>query len=190
LGKASIHRHPSWALVGVDWWSAVTFKCKVHDQWIGLPSFHQYKRLHFVANNSRFLILPDARLPNFASPVVIALNLKRLYCAGKPSTVILLSCRHVCRSAVLQCGLLQGPGAECFSGSSADLQDTQAVIIPTTSPKWSLFTLLLRTKKENALNHNPDKYFTKKETQPMHLSTKKTEDLKERLSQIPGTRMA
>lgn len=123
-------------------------------------------------------------------PVVIALNLKRLYCADKPSTVILLSCRNVCRFAVLQCGLLQGHRAECFSGSSADLQDTQAVIIPTTSPKWSLFTLLLRTKKENALNHNPDKYFTKKETQPMHLSTKKAEDLKERLSQIPGTRMA
>jgi len=81
-------------------------------------------------------------------PVVIALNLKRLYCADKPSTVILLSCRNVCRSAVLQCGLLQGPRAECFSGSSADLQDTQAVIIPTTSPKWSFLPCCFGQKKK------------------------------------------
>jgi hypothetical protein len=36
----------------------------------------------------------------------------------------------------------------------------------------------------------PDRYFNKKETKPMHLSAKQAEDLKERLSQIPDTRMA
>ncbi|MCF6154526.1 MAG: DUF4338 domain-containing protein [Candidatus Brocadia sp.] len=45
----------------------------------GWPSFLQYKRLSFLANNSRFLILPDIRIPNLASHV-LALNLKRLSC--------------------------------------------------------------------------------------------------------------
>jgi hypothetical protein len=35
------------------------------------------QRLHFVANNARFLILPGARRPNLASQI-LALNLKRL----------------------------------------------------------------------------------------------------------------
>ena len=62
------------ALIG---WSSAAFKCKVRDQWIGWHSFIQYRRLFFIANNSRFLILPDGRIPNLASRV-LALNLKRL----------------------------------------------------------------------------------------------------------------
>lgn len=47
--------------------SAAAWKCAARDQWIGWSYRYQYDRLHLVANNSRFLILPDAHYPNLAS---------------------------------------------------------------------------------------------------------------------------
>jgi hypothetical protein len=47
--------------------SAAAWKCGVRDQWIGWDFRHQYDRLKLVANNSRFLILPNWHLPNLAS---------------------------------------------------------------------------------------------------------------------------
>ena len=70
----AIHQGCWFALIG---WSLAAFKCKVRDQWIGWPSFLQYKRLSFIANNICFLILPHVHIPNLASRV-LALNLKRL----------------------------------------------------------------------------------------------------------------
>ncbi|MFN3531385.1 MAG: Druantia anti-phage system protein DruA [Candidatus Brocadia sp.] len=70
----ALHQNQWLALIG---WSSAVLKCKVRDQWIGWPSFLQYQRLSFIANNSRFLILPHVRIPNLAS-YVLAQNLKRL----------------------------------------------------------------------------------------------------------------
>jgi hypothetical protein len=57
--------HAQWiALVS---FSAAAWKCAVRDQWIGWDFRHQYDRLHLLANNSRFLILPDWHRPNLAS---------------------------------------------------------------------------------------------------------------------------
>lgn len=49
----------------------------MRDRWLGWPPVLQYQRLAFLANNGRFLILPEARRPNLASRV-LSLNLKRL----------------------------------------------------------------------------------------------------------------
>src|SRR3972149_1595539 len=49
-------------------WGEHPFKCKVRDQWIGWLSFLKVKRLAFIANNSRFLILPSIHIPNLGSP--------------------------------------------------------------------------------------------------------------------------
>jgi len=57
--------------------SAAAWKCAARDQWIGWDSRHQYDRLKLVANNSRFLILPDWHVPNLASRV-LSLCQKRL----------------------------------------------------------------------------------------------------------------
>jgi len=62
------------ALLG---WQAAALKCAARDAWIGWPRVLHYQRLHLLANNARFLILPDAHLPNLASRV-LALNLHRL----------------------------------------------------------------------------------------------------------------
>lgn len=50
--------------------SAAAWKCGARDTWIGWDFRHQYDRLHLIANNSRFLILPDYHYPNLASRVL------------------------------------------------------------------------------------------------------------------------
>jgi hypothetical protein len=62
------------ALLG---WQAAALKCRPRDRWIGWPPVLQYQRLHLIANNCRFLILPHVQGPNLASRI-LSLNLKRL----------------------------------------------------------------------------------------------------------------
>lgn len=62
------------ALLG---WGSAALKCTVRDRWIGWERETQWRRLHLVSNNVRFLILPGANQPNLASRV-LALNMKRL----------------------------------------------------------------------------------------------------------------
>ena len=50
--------------------SAAAWKCAARDQWIGWHFRNQYDRLHLVANNSRFLILPEYHYPNLASRIL------------------------------------------------------------------------------------------------------------------------
>ncbi len=57
--------------------SAAAWKCAARDAWIGWDFRHQYDRLHLIANNSRFLILPAHHDPNLASRV-LALCERRL----------------------------------------------------------------------------------------------------------------
>lgn len=57
--------------------SAAAWKCSARDQWIGWSSRQQYDRLKLVANNSRFLILPDWHVANLGSRV-LSLCQKRL----------------------------------------------------------------------------------------------------------------
>lgn len=47
--------------------SASALKCSARDRWIGWGHRLQYDRLHLVANNSRFLILPNCHYKNLAS---------------------------------------------------------------------------------------------------------------------------
>ena len=62
------------ALLG---WGAAALKCAARDAWIGWTPALKFRRLHLLANNVRFLILPGWHLPNLASRV-LALNLHRL----------------------------------------------------------------------------------------------------------------
>jgi len=62
------------ALLG---WAASALKCQPRDTWIGWSQAIQWQRLHLIANNARFLILPGIHIPNLASRV-LSLNLRRL----------------------------------------------------------------------------------------------------------------
>lgn len=73
------------ALLG---WGSAALKCGVRDRWIGWDRALQWQRLHLVANNVRFLMLPEWNQPNLASRV-LALNGRRLsrdweLCHGHP----------------------------------------------------------------------------------------------------------
>ena len=58
-------------------WSSAAFKVGDRDSYIGWDTATRKRRLHFVVNNCRFLILPWIRIKHLASKV-LALNLKRL----------------------------------------------------------------------------------------------------------------
>ena len=62
------------ALLG---WSSASKNCGAREGYIGWSGEKKYRRLRFVANNSRFLILPWVSQKNLASKV-LSLNLKRL----------------------------------------------------------------------------------------------------------------
>ena len=63
-------------ITGQDEWvallsfSAAALKYSARDQWIGWSFSHQYNRLHLIANNSRFLILPHHHHKNLASKML------------------------------------------------------------------------------------------------------------------------
>ena len=69
------HQCEAWAALLS--FSAAAWKCGVRDRWIGWDYRHQYDRLGLVANNSRFLILPDWHCPNLGSKV-LALGERRI----------------------------------------------------------------------------------------------------------------
>jgi hypothetical protein len=51
-------------------WSAAAYHLKDRDGWIGWSEEQRRRRLGWIANNSRFLILEDAHFPNLASRVM------------------------------------------------------------------------------------------------------------------------
>ncbi len=53
---------------------AAAWKCAARDRWIGWNRRYQYDRLHLIGNNTRFLILPGAPVPNLASRVLALLE--------------------------------------------------------------------------------------------------------------------
>jgi hypothetical protein len=62
------------ALLG---WQAAALHSRARDEWIGWPLSLLRQRLHLIANNGRFLLLPGESFPNLASRI-LALNLRRL----------------------------------------------------------------------------------------------------------------
>lgn len=63
--------------VALTGWASAAYKSSHRDQWIGWGPEQRIKRLKFIANNSRFLILPGIRIKNLASRI-LSLNLKRI----------------------------------------------------------------------------------------------------------------
>ena len=61
-------RQGQWlALIG---WMAAAYRCRARDAGIGWTNEQRARRLRFVANNARFLILPDTHRPNLGSRVL------------------------------------------------------------------------------------------------------------------------
>ena len=77
LGSLPKIGHTLWyvATLRGQWLALLSFcapawKCTARDRWIGWDFRHQYDRLHLIANNARFLILPGHHYPNLASRIL------------------------------------------------------------------------------------------------------------------------
>jgi len=77
LGALPKIGHTIWYVATVDkqWlallsFSAAALKCAARDVWIGWGYRHQSGRLNLIANNSRFLILPEHHHKNLASQIL------------------------------------------------------------------------------------------------------------------------
>jgi len=64
-------------LVALLGWASAALRAPLRDEYIGWDEPTKQRRLHLVANNTRFLILPWVRVRHLASKV-LALNLRRL----------------------------------------------------------------------------------------------------------------
>ena len=69
-------------LPGGEWaallgWSSRAFKVGAWERWLGWLPEQQFRRLHLIAGNTRFLVLPGFRVPNLASRV-LGLSARRL----------------------------------------------------------------------------------------------------------------
>jgi hypothetical protein len=129
------------ALLG---WQAAALKCAARDGWIGWPRVLHYQRLHVLANNARFLILPSVgQVPNLASRV-LAPNLRRLSADwqrvhGHP---LLLAETFVDRAIP---GLVTAPPTGRSLASPAGLHAATAAIRPTANPSRRWSTHCIRT---------------------------------------------
>ena len=74
LRHVAVHGETWLALIG---WQPGAFKLAARDRWIGWPAEQRFRRLHLIANNSRFVILTPGRVHNLASRV-LGLSLRRL----------------------------------------------------------------------------------------------------------------
>ena len=74
LRHVAVHGETWLALIG---WQPGAFKLAARDRWIGWSAQQQFRRLHLIANNSRFVILTPERVRNLASRV-LGLSLRRL----------------------------------------------------------------------------------------------------------------
>ena len=74
LRHVAVHGETWLALIG---WQPGAFKLAARDRWIGWSAEQQFRRLHLIANNSRFAILTPERVPNLASRV-LGLSLRRV----------------------------------------------------------------------------------------------------------------
>lgn len=75
LRYAAVHQERLLALLG---WSSAALKCGVRDRWIGWTPALRLQRLHLLANNCRFSILPGVCVPHLASHI-LAVILRRLF---------------------------------------------------------------------------------------------------------------
>ena len=61
-------------LPGGEWaalpsWSPGAFKIGARERWLGWLPEQQFRRLHLIASNTRFLVLPGFRVPNLTSRI-------------------------------------------------------------------------------------------------------------------------
>lgn len=173
------------ALLG---WSAAALKCKVRDQWIGWHHWLKWQHLPLIANNTRFLILPQIRIPNLASRI-LALNLKRLSrdweeIYGHPLWLV----ETFVDPRYFQGTCYQAAGWT-FLGYTRGFARCSCQYTHHDHPKM-VFVRSLHPQAKERLSAPHLNLQLHKEVKTMRLSEKSAYELRQRLLQIPEPRMA
>lgn len=178
--------HGRWlALVG---WGAAALKCKVRDQWIGWFDALKFQRLPLVANNCRFLILPEVRVPHLASRI-LALSCKRLSqdwqtLYGHPLYLVesFVDPRYFKGTCYRAAGW-------SFLGYTRGFAKHAGSYIIHGNPKM-VFVRPLRRDAQQKLADPVKKPPLPTEVRPMKISEKQADELINRLREIPDPRKA
>jgi hypothetical protein len=173
------------ALLG---WSAAALKSRTREQWIGWSPVLKRQRLEFVANNARFLILGEERIPNLASRI-LSLNLKRLSqdwqrVYGHPIWIVetFVDPRYFLGTCYKAAGW-------SFLGYSSGYAKRNKKYTQHNNPKM----VFVRALYPDARKRLSNPYLTckcRKGVKAMKLSRKDADELMKRLLQIPEPRMA
>jgi hypothetical protein len=171
------------ALIG---WASAAFQCEVRDKWIGWPPIIKNQRLRFIANNTRFLILPGIHIPNLASRI-LALNLKRLSqdWTGMHGHPIYLAETFVDYRYFK--GTCYKAAGWTFLGYTKGYSKSSHGYIRHNKPKM-IFVRTIGSRSREYLNSPEFSLERKKELKPMKLSLKNAETLTKFLLQIPEHR--
>jgi hypothetical protein len=171
------------ALLG---WQAAALKCRARDRWIGWPPVLQYRRLAFIANNSRFLILPDAHRPNLASRV-LSLNLRRLSADWRAVHGHELLLAETFVDPQRFTGACYRAANWLVLGQSRGFAKHQQTYIRHDSPKLILVYPLHR--RAHVLLSDPLWQLRRDRMNPKALTTKQMESLQELLRTLPDCRL-
>lgn len=171
------------ALLG---WQAAALKCGPRDRFLGWPPQLHYRRLHLIANNCRFLILPPRRVKNLASRI-LALNLQRLAADwqavhGHP----LLLAETFVDPARFTAACYRAANWRLL-GSTRGYAKQRLTYTCHRRPKWVLVYPLRR----DACQRLADPHFSPEDSPKMHprtFTTKKLLSLQEHLKQLPDRR--
>ena len=170
------------ALLG---WQAAALKCRWRDRWIGWPPALQYTRLHLIANNSRFLVLPEAHLPNLASRV-LSLNLKRLSPDWQAAHGWPLLLAETFVDPERFTGACYRAANWVLLGSTRGFAKQRHTYRQHGRPKWVLIYPLHR--RARSLLADPHWQPRRTNMNPQALSTKKMESLRQMLKSLPDHR--
>ena len=176
--------HGQWvALLG---WAAAALKCRPRDAWIGWPPPLQWQRLHLIANNCRFLILPQGRIHNLASKI-LSLNIKRLSSDWESVHGHRLLLAETFVDSSLFCGSCYKAANWIYVGHSRGFGKCDQHYYHHGRPK-AVFLYPLHKRSRQRLQEPVCKQPLSKKVAPMTFTQRQLQDLIEALKGIPDPR--
>lgn len=172
------------ALIG---WAAAALKCAPRDDWIGWTKALQWQRVMFIANNSRFLILPGVRVANLASRILSA-NLKRLSADWRAIHGHPLLLAETFIDPARFAGTCYRAANWIELGQTRGFAKSNATYVAHGQSKRILVYPLCRKVRAMLCAPFPDPPLPTPQVKPLQLSDADAETLLERLASLPDPR--
>lgn len=167
--------------------SAAALKCGARDRWIGWDFRSQYGRLNLIANNSRFLILPEWHRPNVGSRVLALLcrrvSVDWLQRFGHP----LLLLETFVDPSLFRGTVYRASNWLELGQTRGHRRTREGYSHETYTPKW-IFVYALRKDARDCLNHPQQHNIHLKGPRKIMLNAEQMQSLPHCFSDIPDPR--